>query len=163
MKEKTEQEMLHRTAAYCSGTERCISEVKKKLAPAGLPDDAIQRIINRLLEEKFIDEERYTRYFVNDKLRFNKWGRIKINYELQKKGISGILRDQALSNIDEEEYKKTLSDLIKAKIRITRSSSPYDLRMKLLRFAAGRGFESNVSSNCIKQLIKGDDDSFDLD
>lgn len=163
MKEKTEQEMLHRTAAYCSGTERCISEVKKKLAPAELPEDAIQRIINRLQEEKFIDEERYTRYFVNDKLRFNKWGRIKINYELQKKGISGILRDQALSNIDEEEYKKTLFDLIKAKIRITRSSSPYDLRMKLLRFAAGRGFESNISANCIKQLIKGDDDSFDLD
>ena len=78
MKEITEPEMLHRAAAYCSTAERCIQDVQKKIDAAGLPPDASERIIARLLKERFIDESRYTRFFVNDKLRFNKWGRVKI-------------------------------------------------------------------------------------
>ena len=78
MKEITEPEMLHRAAAYCSAAERCIQDVQKKIDAAGLPPDASERIIARLLKERFIDESRYTRFFVNDKLRFNKWGREKI-------------------------------------------------------------------------------------
>ena len=85
MKEITEPEMLHRAAAYCSTAERCIQDVQKKIDAAGLPPDASERIIARLLKERFIDESRYTRFFVNDKLRFNKWGRVKIGYELYKK------------------------------------------------------------------------------
>ena len=70
MKEITEPEMLHRAAAYCSAAERCIQDVQKKIDAAGLPPDASERIIARLLKERFIDESRYTRFFVNDKLRF---------------------------------------------------------------------------------------------
>lgn len=104
MKEITEPEMLHRAAAYCSAAERCIQDVQKKIDAAGLPPDASERIIARLLKERFIDESRYTRFFVNDKLRFNKWGRVKIGYELYKKNIPSPIREESLAAIDEGEY-----------------------------------------------------------
>ena len=69
--------MLRRAAAYCSTVERCIQDVQKKIKAAGLTQEEGERIIARLLQEKFIDEHRFARYFVNDKFRFNKWGRIK--------------------------------------------------------------------------------------
>lgn len=87
MKEITEPEMLHRQPPIAPPPERCIQDVQKKIDAAGLPPDASERIIARLLKERFIDESRYTRFFVNDKLRFNKWGRVKIGYELYKKNI----------------------------------------------------------------------------
>lgn len=113
MKEITEPEMLHRAAAYCSAAERCIQDVQKKIDAAGLPPDASERIIARLLKERFIDESRYTRFFVNDKLRFNKWGRVKIGYELYKKNIPSPIREESLAAIDEGEYRSILLDLLK--------------------------------------------------
>ena len=96
--------MLRRAAAYCSTAEHCIQDVQKKIKAAGLSQEEGERIIARLLQEKFIDEHRFARYFVNDKLRFNKWGRIKIAYELQKRNIPAPIRSEALEGIDEKEY-----------------------------------------------------------
>ena len=92
MKQISESEMLHRAAAYCSASERCIQDVEKKIKAAGLAGEESDRIVSRLLQERFIDESRFARYFVNDKLRFNKWGRVKINYEMQRKGIPSSIR-----------------------------------------------------------------------
>ena len=145
MKEITEPEMLHRAAAYCSTAERCIQDVQKKIDAAGLPPDASERIIARLLKERFIDESRYTRFFVNDKLRFNKWGRVKIGYELYKKNIPSPIREESLAAIDEGEYRSILLDLLKSKKKSTKGKDERDLFNKLLRFAAGRGFESRIT------------------
>lgn len=153
MKPISEPEMLHKAAAYCSAAERCIQDVEKKIQAAGLPDDASERIIARLLKERFIDESRFARYFVNDKLRFNKWGRIKIGYELQRKGIPSEIRAEALSQIDEAEYRKILFALLASKKKTTRGKDERDLYVKLLRFAAGRGFEAGETTRCLKQLL----------
>ena len=162
MKELTEPEMLHRAAAYCTAAERCIYDVKKKIKAAGLDDDAAGRIIDRLTSERFIDESRYCQSFVNDKLRFNKWGRIKIAYELQKKQIPADLRNEALENIDEESYRSTLMKLLKEKKKGVKSKDARDLFAKLLRFAAGRGFESRETISCLKQLLNEEEcDEYD--
>lgn len=153
----TEAEMLHRAAAYCSTAERCIQDVEKKIKAAGLSPEESERIIARLLEEKFIDEQRFARYFVNDKLRFNKWGRIKIGYELQRKNIPAPVRQEALEGIDDTEYTSILLSLLKAKKRSTKGKDERDIYIKLLRFAAGRGFESREASRCLKQLFNGND------
>lgn len=157
MKEITEPEMLHRAAAYCSTAERCIQDVQKKIDAAGLPPDASERIIARLLKERFIDESRYTRFFVNDKLRFNKWGRVKIGYELYKKNIPSPIREESLAAIDEGEYRSILLDLLKSKKKSTKGKDERDLFNKLLRFAAGRGFESRITLDCLSLLFKGTD------
>lgn len=153
MKEYTESEMLRRAAAYCSAAERCREDVRRKIEAAGLPAEAAERILDRLVEEKFIDEGRFARSFVNDKLRFNKWGRIKISYELQKKKIPADIREEALAAIDEETYRRILHDLLKTKKRGTRGKDERDLFYKLLRFAAGRGFESGEATRSLKQLF----------
>ena len=164
MKQLSEPEMLHRAAAYCSAAERCIQDVEKKIKAAGLTGEESDRIIARLLKERFIDESRFARYFVNDKLRFNKWGRIKISYELQRKGIPADIRAEALAGIDEQEYQDILSSLLKSKKKTTRGKDERDVYTKLLRFAAGRGFEGRDANRCLKQLLNGndyDEDSFE--
>ena len=122
--------------------------------PPDFPPTPPSTIIARLLKERFIDESRYTRFFVNDKLRFNKWGRVKIGYELYKKNIPSPIREESLAAIDEGEYRSILLDLLKSKKKSTKGKDERDLFNKLLRFAAGRGFESRITLDCLSQLFK---------
>lgn len=140
--------MLHRRTLHTRRTE--------KIDAAGLPPDASERIIARLLKERFIDESRYTRFFVNDKLRFNKWGRVKIGYELYKKNIpprSGKNRSPPLTR----RIPLHLTRFTKSKKKSTKGKDERDLFNKLLRFASGRGFESRITLDCLSQLFKGTD------
>lgn len=157
MKQLSEKEALNRAAAYCSGTERCIQDVEKKLSAAGLPPEATERIISRLLREKFIDESRFANSFINDKLRFNKWGRIRIDYELKKRGIPDNIRAEAMENIDRDLYVETLYNLLKSKKKSVKAKDRREEYYKLLRFAAGRGFQSHEINVCLKDLLNGAD------
>lgn len=157
MKQLSEQEALNRAAAYCSGTERCIRDVEKKLSAAGVPAETSKRIISRLIKENFIDERRFAGSFVNDKLRFNKWGRIRIDYELKKKGIPDEIRSEAIENMDRDLYVEILYNLLKDKKKSVKAKDRREAWYKLLRFGAGRGFESHEINICLKELFKGDD------
>jgi regulatory protein len=160
MKQRNESELLHLAAAYCSACERCISEVRKKLTAAGASPEAAERIIARLLEEKFVDESRFCRSFVKDKFRFNGWGRIRIRYELQQKGLASRMIAEALDELDEEACRSALTDMLKAKKRTVRGRSEYDVFLKLYRFARSRGFESPLISACLKSLFN---ETYDVD
>lgn len=151
MKEKTEEELLHRLAAYCSSAERCIQDVEKKIQAAGLPEEAGERIICRLQQEKFIDERRFAQAFVNDKLRFNQWGRVKLIYELRRKAIPAEYIEEAIGSINEADYMRILTTLLKAKLRTLKGKEREQL-IKLLRFASGRGFSLQEINNCLKSL-----------
>ncbi|MDF9829351.1 regulatory protein RecX [Parabacteroides sp. PF5-6] len=151
MKQLTEAEMLHKAAAYCSAAERCRQEVEKKIVAAGFPPDVTERILERLVREKFIDEVRFCRSFVHDKLRFNKWGRIRIGYELRMKRIPNPLIADALDEIDEELYLHMLQTLLKDKKKTVRGKDNRDTFYKLLRYAAGRGFENELILKCLHQ------------
>jgi regulatory protein len=157
---KGESELLRLAAAYCSSCERCISEVRKKLATAGASPEVAERITARLLEEKFVDESRFCRSFVKDKFRFNGWGRIRIRHELQQKGIAAHVIAEALNELDEEACRSALSEMLKAKKRTTKGRSEYDVFLKLYRFARGRGFEGALVSSCLKPLFN---ETYDVD
>lgn len=158
-----ESEMLHRAAAYCSTAERCIQDVEKKIVQSGFSKEISERIITRLLKEKFIDEKRFCQSFVNDKFRFNKWGRIKINYELQKKDIPTSIREEILNTINESEYTSTLIELLKAKKKTTKAKDERDLYYKLVRFAANRGFENKEIQRSLRLLLNTDIDEDSLE
>lgn len=98
----TPPEALHRAAALCSSSEHCIADIREKLSRWGIGEPDARTIVERLVQERFIDEGRYAIAFAKDKFRFSGWGRIKIRYALQQKriGNSGIVN--ALSLIDEE-------------------------------------------------------------
>jgi regulatory protein len=159
MKQMNEIKLLQSAASYCSICERCIADVSRKLVAAGATREMEKRIIERLLKEGFIDETRFCRSFVNDKFRFNRWGRVRIRYELQRKKIPGELISAALDEMDEEAYLSSLSELLKDRKRTLKGNSERDVFYKLCRFAVGRGFESQLVVQCIKTLFKDDYDT----
>ena len=104
----TPSEALNKAAAYCTLCERCVSEVSAKLTAWGVPYAVQEEIITRLTNEKFIDETRYCRAFVNDKVRFNRWGRLKITAALREKRLPQEYIKEAMENIDEDAYQQSL-------------------------------------------------------
>lgn len=137
----TPDEALNKAAAYCTLCERCTSEVRAKLAAWGMTEAEQENIIARLKSEKFIDEARYCRAFVNDKLKFNHWGRIKIRAALSEKRLPRELINEAMDNIDEEQYTRSLAEVIAAKRKELKGVNDYTTKQKIMRFAASRGFE----------------------
>lgn len=158
----TETTILQRMASFCSVKEYCIRDIRQKIKATDLSDEACERIIDRLCSERFLDEERYTRAFVKDKLRFSKWGRIKIRYELQKKEIPAALIQEVLGEIDETNYRSILKEILQQKRKNTRAKTDRELFAKLYRFAAGRGFESPLISSCLKEILNTDTDETDF-
>jgi len=138
----TYDEAIHRAAAYCSASEKCASDVSEKLSSWGVSSAENANIVAYLTKENFLNEERFVRAFVNDKFRFNKWGKIKIAYALRAKNISAEMIQAALENFDENEYFDILTELLKLKAQGLKYKDEYDKRAKLFRFAQSRGFES---------------------
>ena len=134
-------EALNKAAAYCTLCERCVSEVSAKLTTWGVPYAVQEEIISRLIEEKFIDEARYCRAFVNDKVRFNRWGRIKITAALREKRLPQEFIKEALENIDEETYQQSLKEVIEIKRRELKGGDDFATQQKIIRHAASRGYE----------------------
>jgi regulatory protein len=145
-------EALASAAGYCSMSEHCQSEVVDKLKRFELSSDDLSKLINYLQDEGYLNENRYVKAFVKDKFRFGKWGRIKIRYTLRQKGISSTVAEEGLSEIQEEDYLNMLTDLLRQKKRSIKANSPYELRGKLLRFAAGRGFELEQAGACLRKM-----------
>lgn len=131
---------LSRMAAFCSTSEHCESEVRTKLEKADMADEDIQRVVDRLYEEQYLDTTRYCRAFSRDKLRFDHWGRVKIQQALRMKGLPESDIRVALQALPEDEYWQILADVLAQKKRSLRQEDEYTLRGKLMRFAAGRGF-----------------------
>lgn len=156
-----EKRALTQCAAWCSRQERCRSEVEERLERMELQPEEIQRIVKRLIEEKYIDNQRYANFFVNDKFKFNGWGRIKIRYSLAQKKIEQEAVLNALDRIDEEEYQQLLMSLLKSKLRGKRGQDIWKQKASLTRFAYSRGFElDNIKSALNKILAPSSDEDF---
>lgn len=151
-KEYTFEELLHKAASYCSISEHCISEVEDKLTAWGVSIDDKNKIIKRLISEDFINEKRFCTYFVKDKFRFNKWGKIKISFAMKQKGLSNEQINSALGNIDDGEYEELLASILKTKLVGLKYEYEYEKQGKLFRFAQSRGFENNVIDRVIRTI-----------
>lgn len=136
----TENEAYQRLSGKCAMGEQCVHDARKKMQRWEIPADVQERIVKRLLKERFIDENRYARAFVRDKSRYNRWGVTKIKFELKKRGICANDIEDALEEIDEEDALSTLRDLIESKRRTVKGRSEYEIKAKLVRFAVSRGF-----------------------
>ncbi len=143
MKVLSFDEGLSRMAALCSVSEHCESEVREKLQKVAMPTADIQRIVDRLYDDDYLNTARYCRAFSRDKLRFAHWGRIKIQQALRMKGLPDADIRQALNDLDEElgeEYRSILEEALEQKSRTLHDEDDYTRRGKLIRFAASRGF-----------------------
>ena len=155
-KDITEQEAFLQLAALCAQAEHCEQVMRDKLKRWELDTATADRIIARLQKERYIDDARYARAFVKDKIRYNKWGRRKVEQALWQKRIADDIRQQVLGEIDENEYLDVLRPLLKQKRRTTKAENDYALNQKLVRFALGRGFTFDL----IRQCLDVNDDDF---
>ena len=156
-KEMTEQEAYLQLAALCAQAEHCQQEMRDKMRRWELDETVQNRIIDRLIKERYVDDERYARAFVKDKIRYNKWGRRKVQQALWMKRIDADIQQRVLDEIDEKEYLDVLRPLLKQKRKSIRAMSDYELRQKLVRFALGRGFGFDIIRQCL------DVDDIDID
>lgn len=155
MKQISEEDALLRLTSLCSTAEHCSHEMIEKMQRWQLADDAQARIIEYLVKEKYIDDERYARFFAKDKIRYNKWGRRKVEQAMWLKHIDGNIQRDVLDDIDDEEYLAVLRPLLKTKRKSVKASSDYEMNMKLIRFAMGRGFTMDIIRQCL------DNDNYD--
>ena len=154
-KDMTEQEAYMQLAALCAQAEHCQQEMRDKMRRWELDETAQNRIIDRLIKERYVDDERYARAFVKDKIRYNKWGRRKVQQGLWQKHIDADIQQRVLDEIDEKEYLDILRPLLKQKRKSIRAASDYELNQKLARFALSRGFTFDI----IRQCLDVDDES----
>ena len=148
-KEMTEQEAYLQLAALCAQAEHCQQEMRDKMRRWELDETVQNRIIDRLIKERYVDDERYARAFVKDKIRYNKWGRRKVQQALWMKRIDADIQQRVLDEIDEKEYLDILRPLLKQKRKSIKAESDYELNQKLLRFALGRGFGFDIIRQCL--------------
>lgn len=159
----TEAEAFQKLSALCAAAEYCKADIRRKLSRWELVTanadkeqaetdweqetadrrQAEARIISRLERERYIDESRYAHAFVRDKFRYNRWGRVRIALELCRKGIASDLIDDALNELPEADTQETLRRLLQQKRPSVKGKSDYEVKMKLIRFALSRGFETD--------------------
>lgn len=140
----TLEEALVKASNICARQEKCIFDIEKKLNDWQVEPILRQKVIHRLIDEKFIDETRYVNFYVKDKFLFNRWGKIKIKWQLKSKNIFGSIVDAALNQINDDEYKKALEQLLMQKRRNMKDTDIFKIKNSLIRFGSSRGFEPNL-------------------
>lgn len=160
----TRQEALSRLTALCSQSEHCSHEMVEKMRKWGVDEETQAGVMEYLVRERYVDDARFTRCFALDKIRYDKWGRRKIEQVLWLKRIDKAVMAEVLDSIDEEEYLKVLRPLLKNRKKSVKAASDYECSMKLTRFALGRGFCMKQIRECMDAPVEMDDeDAFDMD
>lgn len=150
----SEKEALNKAAALCSRKECCESEVREKLTLWKQPSEVQDRIIGKLLAEGYIDEVRFCKAYAMDKLRYNHWGRIKINQMLRHLQVDDQAREAALEALTDEEYMDILRRVAQSKLPSIKARTAYERQGKLTRFLLSRGFEMGF----IRKVTNWDED-----
>lgn len=147
------QEAYASMASLCSRSEHCSFDIRSKIVTKGLEADAAEEILAKLIEDKFIDDERYIRSYISDKFRFNRWGRVKMRHYLRMKNLPDHLIEAGLNEIEMEKYKETLLKTLKEKARSVKTKDKYEKMGQIIRFAQNRGFEPELIHRYLNEVL----------
>ena len=148
----TPDQVLEKMAKYCAYQERCVKDVKDKLKSFDLPEKEKSKILDYLLDNRFVDNERFAKAFVRGKVNQSGWGMNKIRFHLMQKGIDKELIDEALGQTDEEVYRQRLIDILKTKSKTVKAASDYEKKRKLAAYAMQKGFEGPLVWEVVKEF-----------
>jgi regulatory protein len=137
-------------AKYCTYQERCHQEVRDKLYSYGLVPDDVELIIYDLIQQDFLNEERFALAYVRGKFVYKKWGRNKITQELKRRKISAYCIKKGLAQIDREAYEQVLTDLLDKKINSLKGIKEYQKNYKAAQFVMSKGYESDLVWSLLK-------------
>jgi len=143
---------LAKAEHYCAYQERSQQEVRNKLYDWGLYPKDVEQIISNLIENNFLSEERFAKAYVKGKFSQKGWGRIKIKQGLKQKKVPDVLIRKAMLVIDADQYLQTLTKTLEKKARLLVEKDAYKRRYKLQQYALGRGFESDLIADVLKDI-----------
>lgn len=150
----TKEQALQKLKHYCGYQERCHADVKEKLYSLGVWKKDHDEIISALIEEKYLNEERFAIAFAGGKFRINKWGRVKIKYELKKKQVSDYSIKKALKQIEEPDYNKVLSKLATEKQLSLKGEQYLVQKKKIMDYLIGKGYEMDLAKQAVEKITK---------
>jgi regulatory protein len=148
------KDALSAAMKLCSREERCIFDVREKLEKWGLHEKDMDEVIGHLVENKYIDENRYATFFINDKFHLNKWGKLKLKQALKLKSLPEEIISNGLNGINETEYLEVLRSEMQKKLHTIHEGTVLDKKAKLFRFGAARGFENDHVYKVIDEIIQ---------
>lgn len=146
----TPDQVLDKMAKYCAYQERCVKDVTDKLRSFDITQEAKDTIMAYLLDNRFVDNERFTRSFVRGKVNQSGWGVNKIRFHLMQKGIDKDMIEEALGQTDEEVYRQRLIDIMKAKSKTVKAENDFEKKRKLAAYAMQKGFEGSLVWEVLK-------------
>lgn len=147
------EEALLKAQRFCAYQDRCHQEVRFKLLEWGVFGDDLENVLMELIQERFLDEERFARSFTRGKFRIKQWGRIRILQELKRRDISDYCIRAGMSEIEEEDYIQTLFSILEKKHKLLpEEMPPFEKTQKLVRHALTRGFEPELARRVANEL-----------
>lgn len=155
MKSISPKEAKIKLYRYCVYQERCHQEVKEKLSELGLWGDEAEAIVTHLIQEGFLNEERFAKAYASGKFRLKHWGKLKIVRELEQRGLSRHCILAGLNEISESDYRQTILQLIEKKTLITEAANIYTLRDKVAKSVIQKGFEPELVWSVLKDTLRG--------
>ncbi len=148
----TPDHVLDKMAKYCAYQERCVKDVRDKLKTFDIPQTEKDKILDYLLDNRFVNDERFAKSFVRGKVNQSGWGMNKIRFHLIQKGIDKELIEEALGQTDEEMYRQRLIDILKTKSKTIKADSDFEKKRKLAAYAMQKGFEGNQVWDVLKDF-----------
>ena len=148
----TPDQVLDKMAKYCAYQERCVKDVHDKLKTYDIPQEERDKILDFLLDNRFVNDERFAKSFVRGKLNQSGWGVNKIRFHLIQKGIDKDIIEEALGQTDEEVYRQRLIEILKTKAKTIKADSDFEKKRKLAAYAMQKGFEGALVWEVLKDL-----------
>ena len=145
-------QVLDKMAKYCAYQERCVKDVKDKLKTYDIAEKEKNIILEYLLDNRFVNDERFAKSFVRGKVNQSGWGVNKIRFHLIQKGIDKDIIEEALGQTDEETYRQRLIEILKAKAKTVKAASDYEKKRKLAAYAMQKGFEGSLIWEVLKEF-----------
>ena len=148
----TPDQVLDKMAKFCAYQERCVKDVRDKLKTFDLPQEEKNKILEYLLDNRFVNDERFAKSFVRGKVNQSGWGLNKIRFHLMQKGIAKDIIDEVLGQTDEDLYRQRLIDILKVKSKTVKAENDFERKRKLAAYAMQKGFEGSLVWEVIKEL-----------
>lgn len=152
-KTKTATQALQSLMRLCSRAEKSSGDALRLMRTWEVPEIERQGVLNKLIEQRYIDDTRYADAYIREKSALSGWGARKIALQLRQKGISQEIISQQLAMLNNDDQSERLRDKLEKKLRTTKANNSYELRGKLLRYAISLGYEYDIAKDIIDKIV----------
>ena len=156
-KPKSATQALSSLMRLCARSEKSSGDAMRLMRTWGVPEGERQGVLQKLIDQRFIDDRRYAEAYTREKSSLVGWGKRKIALQLRQKGVARDIVDEVLASLDSDEQSERLVDKLQRKLRSTKAASEYELRGKLLRYALSLGYDYDMANDAISRVVSADE------